>query len=152
MIYAAGWIPVAGLYAVALTTTKTLPPQRAIVAGALYMLPIACFGVGIWWLSGALIARRASTLTIVVVHLVAATLATFAWLGIEIGQIAAQAGFTAAKAAAQTFAGFEILDGFFIYGVLAAGSHAIRMAARLRAEEARAAHADALRMRAELAA
>jgi two-component sensor histidine kinase len=151
-MYAAGWIPFAALYAAALTTTKTLPPGRALIAGVFYVIPIACFGVGVWWLSGVLIARRAKILTTVVVHVLAALATTFAWLGIEIGQIALQAGLSAALAASQTFAGFEVLDGLFIYGVLAAGSHAIRMSSRLREEEARASRAEALRMRAELAA
>jgi signal transduction histidine kinase len=152
LIYALAWIRVAGLYAIALTTTNTLPRDRAVVAAVFYIIPLAIFGVGIWWLSGVLVARRARPLTTVGVHLVASVIMTFVWLGIEVGQIASQAGVDAALAAARTFAGFEVLDGFFIYGVLAAGSHAIRMATRVREEEARASRAEALRMRAELAA
>jgi sensor histidine kinase YesM len=151
-IYAAAWIPFGGFYALALTTTKTLPWQRALVAGFLYAIPIAFFGIGIWWLSGLLVARRVRGLTMVLIHLVVGAATTFAWLGIEIAQIAAQAGFAAAVVASRTFAGFQVLDGLFIYGVLAVGSHAIRMASRLREEEARTARADALRVRAELAA
>ncbi len=152
LIYAVAWIPVAGLYAIALTTTKTLPAERAVVAAFFYMVPLAFFGVGIWWLSGVLVGRRARPLTVGIVHVIAAAFTTVAWLAIEFAQIASQAGIAGASAAVQTFAGFEVLDGFFIYGVLAAGSHAIRMASRLREEEARASRAEALRMRAELAA
>ncbi len=151
-IYAAAWIPFAAIYALALATTKTLPPQRAIIAGFSYAIPIAFFGVGIWWLAGILVARRVGPVAMVAIHVVAGVATTFAWLFIEIGQIAMAAGFDAAMASSQTFAGFEVLDGLFIYAVLAAGSHAIRMASRLREEEARASRADALRVRAELAA
>ena len=151
-IYAAAWIPFAAIYALALTTTKTLPPDRAIVAGVSYAIPIAVFGVGIWWLSGVLVARRVGPVATAAIHLAAGVATTFAWLAIEISQIALQAGFDAAIAASHAFAGFEVLDGLFIYGVLAAGSHAIRMSSRLREQEARAARAEALRMRAELAA
>ena len=151
-IYAAAWIPFAGFYALALTTTKTLPPSRALIAGLFYVVPIALFGVGVWWLSGLLERRRASSLAVVVVHVVVGAATAFAWLGVEVAQIGAQIGFSGAWAAAQSFAGFQVLDGFFVYCVLAAGSHAIRFARRLREEQARAAHADALRIRAELAA
>jgi signal transduction histidine kinase len=151
-IYAAAWIPFAGFYALALTTTKTLPASRALVAGVAYVVPIAIFGIGIWWLSGLLERRRVSAPATVGVHLVVGAATAFAWLGLEIAQIASQIGFSGALAASQAFAGFQVLDGFFVYGVLAAGSHAIRFAKRLREEQARAAHADALRMRAELAA
>ena len=125
-IYAAAWIPFAGFYALALTTTKTLPPSRALVAGLLYVVPIALFGIGIWWLSGLLERRRVSAPVTVGVHLVVGAAIAFAWFGIEVAQIAAQAGFAGAWAAAQTFAGFQVLDGFFVYGVLAAGSHAVQ--------------------------
>ena len=151
-IYTAAWLPFAGFYALALTTTKTLPPGRALAAGVLYVIPIALFGVGIWRLSGYLERRRASALTIVLVHFLVGAATAFAWLGIEVAQIGAQIGLSGAWAAAQAFAGFQVLDGFFVYSVLAAGSHAIRFAKSLREEQARAAHADALRMRAELAA
>jgi signal transduction histidine kinase len=151
-IYAAAWLPFAGFYALALTTTKTLPAGRALVAGVSYVVPIALFGIGIWWLSGLLERRGARALTIFMVHFLVGATVAFAWLGLEVAQIAAATGLSGAWAAAQAFAGFQVLDGFFVYCVLAAGSHAIRFAKSLREEQARAAHADALRIRAELAA
>lgn len=151
-IYAAVWTPFAGLFAMALRTTNALPWRHALIAGVLYSLPPALFGVGIWWFSGRLTAARARPATIIVVHLVCGVLSTTAWLLIEVAQIAMQASLASALAAASTFAAFQLLDGLFIYGVLAIGSHAIRIAGRLREEEARAANAEALRMRAELAA
>src|ERR1041385_1768112 len=151
-IYAAAWIPFGGFYAMALKTTNTLPLERALIAGGLYAIPPALFGVAIWRLSGLLMARKARVVTIVAVHTLGAVVSTTAWLFIEIAQIASQAGWDTAVAASHAFAGFQLLDGTFIYGVLAVGSHVIRIAARLREEEARAARSDALRMRAELAA
>lgn len=151
-IYAAAWVPFAGFYALALQTTNTLPLGRAVVAGVLYSIPPAVFGVAIWRLSGALMRRRTRVVTIVVVHVLGAVLSTSAWLFIEIVQIAMQAGWEGAVVASHAFAGFQLIDGLFVYGVLAVGSHVIRIAGRLREEEARTARADALRMRAELAA
>ncbi|HYM21927.1 MAG TPA: histidine kinase [Vicinamibacterales bacterium] len=151
-LYAAAWIPFAGFYSLALKMTNTLPLGRALVAGSLYAIPPALFGVAIWRLSGVLVRRRARVVTTVVVHVLGAAFSTSVWLFIEIGQIALQAGWDAAIAASHAFAGFQLLDGMFVYGVLAVGSHVIRIAGRLREEEARAARADALRMRAELAA
>src|SRR5215467_8212064 len=104
-IYAAAWIPFAGFYALALTTTKTLPPSRALAAGASYVVPIALFGVGIWWLSGLLERRRATAPMVVLVHFLVGAATAFAWLGVEVAQIAAQIGFSSAWAAAQAFAG-----------------------------------------------
>src|SRR5262245_31025338 len=83
-IYAAAWLPVAGFYALALTTTRTLPPSRALVAGLLYVVPIALFGLGIWWLSGFLERRRASVPVIAIVHLLVGLVVACAWLGVEI--------------------------------------------------------------------
>lgn len=151
-IYAAAWLPFAAFYALALRTTNTLPFKRALIAGSLYAIPPALFGVAIWRLSGVLLRRRSRVVTIVVVHLLGAVILTASWLLIEIGEIAGQAGWDAAIAASRTFAGFQLIDGLFVYGVLAVGSHVIRIAGRLREEEARTARADALRMRAELAA
>src|SRR4029078_5856777 len=46
---------------------------------------------------------------------------------------------------------FQAIDGLFFYGLIAAASYVIRIATRLREQEARVARAETLRMRAELA-
>ena len=74
------------------------------------------------------------------------------WLGVEISLIASSTGYRLAWEITRQFAGFQAFDGTFFYGLIAAGSYVIRIASRLREQEARAARADALRMRAELAA
>jgi LytS/YehU family sensor histidine kinase len=66
--------------------------------------------------------------------------------------IAFGTGFRAAIAITRTFAVFEIFDGVIFYSVIAAVSYVVRIATRLREQDARLARADALRMRAELAA
>src|SRR5689334_15550717 len=134
-IYAAAWVPFAAFYALALKTTNTLPLPRALIAGTLYSIPPALFGVAIWRLSGLLMRRRARVATIVAVHVFGAAISTSAWLLIEISQIALQAGWDTAIAASRAFAAFQLFDGLFVYGILAVGSHVIRIAGRLREEE-----------------
>jgi LytS/YehU family sensor histidine kinase len=74
------------------------------------------------------------------------------WLSTEIGVIAAQTGLSVAIEIGKSFAGFQAIDGVFFYGLIAAASYVIRIATRLREQEARVARAETLRMRAELAA
>jgi two-component system LytT family sensor kinase len=88
----------------------------------------------------------------VALHASAATAFAVIWVASEIGEIALTTGWSVALQIGGTFAGFQLLDGFFVYSVIAAVSQVIRIATRLREQEARVARADALRMEAELAA
>lgn len=150
-VYAAALVPLGILYAAALVTTGTLPLSLAIRQAIVFVAPISLIGVGVWWLSGKL-AGRFHPAGIVAAHLVVALVVTAAWLAFEVGMIAAEANLTLALQVARGFAGFQVIDGLFVYAVLSTGSHVIRVSARLREEEARTARADALRVRAELAA
>jgi sensor histidine kinase YesM len=87
-----------------------------------------------------------------VLHLVSAAVFTSVWFSFDFLMISWAIGLTAALALVKTFQGFQLIDGAFFYFMIAAASYVVRVATRLRAEEARAAQAEALQMRAELSA
>jgi two-component sensor histidine kinase len=156
--YALAWIPLALFEAVLMrsqraTYSRPAPSvPQALFEGFTYVIPVALLGVAVWWLTGKLRwpPRR---LSLFLAAYVAGGLAFAAvWLVCEVGFIAIETGMRAAIAISKTFAGFQLLEGVFVYGLLAGTLYALRMAARLRQEEARAARADSLRARAELAA
>lgn len=150
--YAAGWIPLGLFYAVLMSRTRFMSVDDALIAGMSYVLPVAVMGVVIWYLSSKLTWPPANRVSFFAKHFGFALLFSTIWVGTEIGLIASRAGFSTALEIARPWAGFQALDGLFFYGLIAAGSYLIRVMSRLREQEARAASADALRMRAELAA
>jgi len=74
------------------------------------------------------------------------------WLGAEISMLAMGTSWSFAWELSRSFRGFQAIDGVFAYGLFAGASYVIRMATRLREQEARAARAETLRMHAELSA
>lgn len=159
--YAAVWIPVGLLYSMSqksrsavalLVEPRLMSWADALVAGFGYVLPVALLGVVVWWLTRVLPWPPARLSRFVAAHVVAATTFSLTWLGVEIGMIALSTGLPLALQVGRTFAGFQALDGFFVYGLIAAFSHVVRIARQLREQEARVARADALRMEAQLAA
>jgi sensor histidine kinase YesM len=150
--YAAGWIPLGLFYAVLMSRTRFMSVGDAIESGLAYVLPVAVMGVGIWHTTAKLTWPPASRASFFAKHVGLAVLFSILWVGVEISLIATGTGFSTALGIARPWAGFQALDGLFFYGLIAAGSYLIRIVSRLREQEARAAGADALRMRAELAA
>jgi two-component system LytT family sensor kinase len=152
--YAAAWVPVALFHAMNVATTARggVTLAIALLAGFTYVVPIALFGVGIWWLSGALEWPPRRKASFIVIHSMCAVVTSTIWLGVEVGSIVAGTGLYAGLIIAKTFAGFQAVDGVFVYAFLAAASYVIRIAYRLREQEARTVRSDALRMQAELAA
>lgn len=157
--YSVAWLPFAVIYGIILMMPAPIRAQRpvprlpeAIAEGVTYIAPIALMGVAVWWLVGKLAWPPRATWRFITVHVVAGTVFSILWLVSQVSLIVLGTGFAMAIEIAKTFAGYQFIEGFFVYGWIAAGSHAIRIATRLRDQEARAARADALRMRAELAA
>jgi signal transduction histidine kinase len=156
--YAAAWIPIALIYTVVAITPhpiyqRPVPPLIvAIIEGISYVAPVALMGVVVWRFTGMLTWPPRSLWRFLITHVVAAIAFSSAWLASQWALIGASVGLHMATEIVKGFAGFQIIEGIFVYGLVAAGSHAIRIATRLREQEARVARADALRMRAELAA
>ena len=158
--YAAAWVPLGLYYAMLMERTARLPrtyarvitTEQALIQGLTYVVPAALLGAAVWWISGRLTWPPRRLWGFLVAHVGLAIAFALLWLGAEVTFIASQTGLMAAIEISKAFAGFQALDGIFFYGLIAAGSYAIRMASRLREQEARAARADTLRMRAELAA
>jgi signal transduction histidine kinase len=150
--YAAGWIPLGLFYAVLMSRTRFMTVDAALISGLSYVVPVAAMGVVIWHLTSKLTWPPASRVRFFAQHFGFAVLFSTIWVGVEISLIASRTGLSTALDIARPWAGFQGLDGLFFYGLIAAGSYLIRIVSRLREQEARAVTADALRMRAELAA
>jgi signal transduction histidine kinase len=156
--YAAAWIPVALMFT-AVTITPRPVFQRpvpsllpAIVEGITYVVPVALMGVAVWWFTGMLAWPPRRAWRFLLAHVAAGIAFSGGWLVSQWALIVWDVGVRLATEIVKTFAGFQIIEGVFVYGLVAAGSHAIRIATRLSEQEAQLARADALRMRAELAA
>ena len=150
--YAGAWLPLGLFYSVLMSRTRPMSVANALVQGTTYVAPVALLGVAIWWLSGVVEWPPRNVARFVAIHVAGMVSFALIWLGVEISLIASSTGYRLAWEITRQFAGFQALDGMFFYGLIAAGSYAIRIASRLREQEARAARAEALRMRAELAA
>jgi two-component system, LytTR family, sensor kinase len=150
--YALVWVPIALLHSLNIAATSPIPFSQALIAGVTYVIPVALLGAAVWWLTGILGWPPRTPWKFVLVHVLAAVLLSATWLTLEVGSMVAAMGMYAALELAKTFAGFQGVDGLIVYSLIAAGSYVIRIAARLREQEARTARADSLRMHAELAA
>jgi two-component system LytT family sensor kinase len=150
--YAAAWVPVAAFFSVLMAKTGAPTLRVALIQGVSYVIPVAVLGVGVWRLTSLLDWPPRSIPRFLGTHVAGAVLFSLTWIAVEIALIARAQGFRAAIETSRIFAGFEALEGIFIYGLIAAVSYVIRIATRLREQEARTARADALRMQAELAA
>lgn len=156
--YAAAWIPLAVFYGMLMLFPRpviarpTPTPFVAVAASLSYVVPVALLGVVVWWAVGRIIWPPKSMTRLVLLHGLASILFSGVWLAIQVGGIIAGVGFASAMTIAAGFAGFQFIEGVFIYGLLAGFSHVVRINRRLSEQEARVARAEALRMQAELAA
>ena len=159
--YAVGWVPVGLLYSISqrirsslalLVEPRPMTWYESLIGGFGYVAPVALLGVAVWWLTRVLPWPPRRVARFFATHILAAMAFALVWLGVEVGLLAMNTGIALALRIAHSFAGFQFLDGFFVYGLIAAVSYVVRIARRLREQEARVARADALRMQAELAA
>jgi sensor histidine kinase YesM len=74
------------------------------------------------------------------------------WLALIVGSIAISTGITTSLVIAKTFASWQLLSGFWFYGITAGLAYAIRVTRTLREREAATARAEAARATAELSA
>lgn len=152
--FAIAWLIFGVLYAYPMwaSVSGVISPWESITRGLTHVTPVALAGIGIWWFTGTVSWPPRSRWRFFALHVLAAAAFGFAWLAIDTSIIALSVGYSVAFQIVRVFAGFQVLDGVILYASIAAGSYVIRIAKRLREQEARAARAESLRMRAELAA
>lgn len=148
------WVALGMLYAYPMwaSVNRAITPWQSISRGLTHVTPVALAGVVIWWFTGVVGWPPRSRWRFFAVHILAAAAYGFAWLAIDTSIIAWSTGYPIAFEIVRVFAGFQVLDGVILYASIAAVSYTVRIARRLREQEARAARAETLRMRAELAA
>jgi signal transduction histidine kinase len=150
--YGSVWLTLGLFYSMIMAETQSVPAAQSLVEGFSYVVPAALLGAVVWYLTGVIEWPTRNRFWFVALHAFCAIGLAAIWLGTEISAIAIPVGFVQALVIAKSFAGFQALDGIFVYGIIASGSYVIRIATRLREQEARVAQADMLRMRAELSA
>jgi len=152
--FALAWLVLGVLYAYPMraAVSRAITPWESVARGMTHVTPVALVAGAIWWLTGVVTWPPRRHWRFFAVHLVAAAAYGFVWLAIDTSIIAFGTGYSVAFEIVRVFAGFQVLDGVMIYASIAAVSYVVRIARQLREQEARAARAETLRMRAELAA
>ncbi len=157
LIYAAAWLP----YAVSYVAIFMVQSSRAGLLGAardmlLNIVLAAGLGLGVLWLCGRLPWTSHRRPWFFPAHLAAAVLYSALWCGGVILALTAVASFRRGGLSAFVFSGYslhwQLFSGLMIYGTLASVAYVLQVVGRLRQEEARAARAENLRVRAELEA
>ena len=152
--YGVAWVPLFAVYAVLFAAVGT-PPATAIRSALVSVLPCALLGLLVFrvpqrlpWLDDRRAGFFAAQLGLTATYAVATTAGVFALRSLDSLLTTGKAGvrFELINLAWQT------VIGGLIYLVIAGGAYAWQSAQRVRAEAARAAQADALLARAELAA
>jgi signal transduction histidine kinase len=152
LLYASAWVPVAAAYAQLIGRERGISGWSAIYAGVDYAIIPALLGVAVWWVTGRVRWPARNPLLFFGLHLVFAAIYSAAWLAFVFASIATGAGWDQALAITRTFAGWQLLTGFWTYGIIAGIGYAIRITKSLREKEAARARAEAARVTAELSA
>ena len=149
----AAWLLVVALYAFPMYQTRPgMSIAQSLVQSVSHWLTPAFLCIGVWSLTARVTWPPRSTARFLAIHLAAGLLFTSAWFAVDMAFIIRGLGAKAGWILAQSFEGFQLIDGLFFYAMIVFGSYAIRMVGRLRVEEARVARAESLRVGAELAA
>lgn len=153
LLYAAGWIPIAALFAMGVggNIGEPVPATILLIAGIEVALPGALLGLGIWPLARQLDGRGWPAPRLLATHALLALAYTTLWLCGIIAVLAAHSpqqipGFI------RSSLGWQIVMGGLFYSVQAGIAHAILVQRRYHKAREAAAHAEALRVRAELQA
>jgi signal transduction histidine kinase len=150
--YAAAWLPLVVVYGT--LYSRVLPPATAARSALLTLLPYALLGLAVLAMPRRLPWNEGRGAGFFLVHLALtvayAAVGTGAMLALRALEWRLVTGRFDLPVERLNVAWQAVAGGLF-YLAIAGGAYAWRHAERLRAEEARAAHADALRARAELA-
>jgi len=151
LLYWLAWIPIGGLYTAALAR-EVSSLRDALAGGALAILVAGLMGMGIWRLSGRLPWPDRKRGRFAVIQILAALLFVTVWVGTIYGRIAIGEGWETASPILRSDAGWTLLMGFWLFGVITGVSHVIRGEQRIREQQKAVERAEALRARAELQA
>ena len=151
-LYFAAWIPVGATYANLISREKPMSTASAINIGLDYGLVPALLGVVVWWITGRLTWPTKKRIVFFLLQLVFALLYSAIWLALIVGSIAIFTGITASLVIAKDFASWQLVSGFWLYGITAGLAYTIRVTRTLREREAATARAEAARASAELSA
>jgi two-component system LytT family sensor kinase len=151
-LYFALWIPVGAIYANLINTGKPMTLASAVNLGIDYALLPALLGVVVWWMTGKLTWPTKQPVAFFLLQLVFAFLYSSIWLALIVGSIAIFTGIATSLVIAKSFASWQLLSGFWSYGITAGLAYAIRVTRTLREREAATARAEAARATAELSA
>ena len=157
LIYAAAWLPYAASYvAIFLVQDSRAELLSAVRDMLLNVVLAASLGIGVLWLCGLLRWTSHRRLWFFPAHLAAAVLYSALWCGGVILALTAVASYRRGGLSPFVFSGYslhwQLFSGLMIYGTLASVAYVLQVVERLRQEEARAARAENLRVRAELEA
>jgi signal transduction histidine kinase len=149
LIYAAAWLPVAAAYTGLLVSQGYDSPGAATADALFTVLAAAVPGLGVWWLTARLRWPPRSSAAFLAAHaLLAALYATF-WVGMTYLRVSSGGNEASGAAFVRNTAGFQLLSGVWLYGVMAGIFYAVRAEQRAGERERAAALADARRAEAE---
>ncbi|HST07741.1 MAG TPA: histidine kinase [Gemmatimonadaceae bacterium] len=151
-LYFAAWIPIAAIYANLISGGKPLRASEAFNIGVDYALIPSLLGIVVWWMTGRLRWPTTRPVLFFALQFVFAVAYSVVWLVLIVGTIAVFTGLSAALTIARTFVGWQLVSGFWSYGITAGVAYAIRVTRALREREAATARAEAARAGAELSA
>lgn len=151
LLYWLAWIPIGGLYTAALAS-EISSLREAIAGGALAVLVAGLMGMGIWRLSGRLPWPDRQRGRFAAIQIVAALVFVTIWVGAIYGRIALGEGWESTSRIVRSDAGWTLLMGFWLFGLITGASYVIRGEHRNREQQKATERADALRVQAELEA
>lgn len=151
-LYALAWVPLAALYAIVLGTRQGVERSGAIWGAIAAVGTAAILGVPAWWASMRIRYEHGTRIRFFLLHGVLGALYSI----LMTTEIATSIKYRAPAGDYQQFMqqalGWQLLYGMALYGLVVGISYAVQAGDRLRAEERRAARAEALRIDAELRA
>ncbi len=152
LAYTALWVPLLGIY-VAVLQVAGFGPLPSALGGALRnVVPAAVFGTGVWWLSGRLPWPDRRYAAFAAVHAAAALAFSAAWAAAVWAQAIPRDGWEGALAWIRPILQWQLLSGFWLYGIVAGVSYAVRGSRHARERQRELERAEAARVQAELAA
>ncbi len=151
LLYWLAWIPIGGLYTAALAN-EISSLRDAIAGGALAILVAGLMGMGIWRLSGRLPWPDRRRGRFAAIQILAALVFVTVWVGSIYGRIAIGEGWETTSRIVSSDAGWTLLMGFWLFGLITGASYVIRGEHRNREQQKATERADALRVQAELEA
>lgn len=147
LLYALAWVPIAILYTAALA--QEIPFENAIQGAIVAVGMAAILGVGVWHLSGKIPWSSEKAGRFLGIHFLLGLVFVGLWSSVVYARLALVGGWDLVNHILREEGGWNAVVGFWIYGLLVGGSHAVRAERRARLEREAAAQSEMLRARAE---